>query len=269
MFSKHYTKSFYERVRNGSRRSAEVIVPLVLEFLPVGSVVDIGCGDGTWLSVFRRLGVVDILGIDGEYVDRDLLQVPKECFQAADLTKPFGLRREFDLALSLEVAEHLSPACASSFVKSLTRLAPAVLFSAAIPFQGGNHHINERWPDEWAALFRDHNYVPIDFLRKRVWENDAVDWWYAQNILLFAHPSLLQSNMALNAEFERTNANQLCLVHPRRYLEIIMPARLAASGLREASWLFMVCLRNAVTKRIDSITGKERRAKAYRPGPKN
>src|ERR1039458_216669 len=40
----------------------------------------IGCGDGTWLSVFRKLAVDDILGIDGDYVTRDLLQIPQDRF---------------------------------------------------------------------------------------------------------------------------------------------------------------------------------------------
>jgi hypothetical protein len=212
---------------------------------------------------------MEILGVDGKYVDRQILQVPQDCFESADLTKPFDLGRTFDLAVSLEVAEHLPAASAWGFVNSLTRLAPAILFSAAIPLQGGNHHVNERWPDEWAALFREHDYLPVDLVRKRIWQNDMVAWWYAQNTLLFAHPSLLETNAALKMEFEQTNSSQLRLVHPRRYLEIIMPAKLAASGLREASLLFLVCLRNAVTRRLDWLTGKERRAKAYPPRPKN
>lgn len=93
------------------------MVPLVLQLLPVRSVVDVGCGDGSWLSVFRKLGVTDILGVDGEYVDQDILQIPQDCFQALDLTKPFRLQRAFDLAISLEVAEHLPPDCAPAFVE--------------------------------------------------------------------------------------------------------------------------------------------------------
>src|SRR2546427_1539345 len=103
MRAEHYTKGFFEQIRNGSRRSAEVIVPLVAQLLPVRSVVDIGCGDGTWLRVFRELGVDEILGIDGEYVARELLQIPEDCFDAVDLTKSFHLGRVFDLAMSLEV----------------------------------------------------------------------------------------------------------------------------------------------------------------------
>jgi SAM-dependent methyltransferase len=251
MSGEHYTKRFYEEIRNGSIRSAEVMVPLVLHLLPVHSVVDVGCGDGSWLSVFRKLGVDEILGIDGEYVDRSVLQIPGDRFQVADLTRPFSLARVFDLAISLEVAEHLPAGCASAFVESLCRLAPVVLFSAAIPFQGGNHHINEQWPDKWAELFRNHGYLPVDFIRKRVWQNEAVEWWYAQNALLFAHENLLESNRALKAEFEQTSASQLCLIHPRNYLELVMP------GVRRASRLLLGSVRNVARTRLRPILGRK------------
>ncbi len=197
MDSQFYTKSFYEQMRDGSRQSAEIIVPLVLQLLTVRSVVDVGCGDGNWLAVFRKLGVQDIVGIDGDYVDRELLQIPQDDFLTFDLTKPFSLERVFDLAISLEVAEHLPVECAAPFVESLTRLASLVIFSAAIPFQGGNNHINEQWPDKWAEYFRQHNYVPIDFIRKRVWKNDDVEFWYAQNTLLFARLDVVENSLPL------------------------------------------------------------------------
>jgi SAM-dependent methyltransferase len=267
-----YTQSFYERLRNGATRSAEVIVPLVLQLLPVRNVLDVGCGDGSWLSVFRRLGVEDIFGIDGDYVTGDILQIPQDRFRAVDLTKPFSLGRVFDLAISLEVAEHLPSESALVFVESLARLAPLVLFSAAIPFQGGDDHVNEQWPDTWVALFQKHGYVPVDFIRKRVWQNDSVVWWYAQNMLLFAKANLLENNAALKVEFERTNPNQLSLVHPKQYLalEAVLRARQPASpsGVRAASRLFLVCLRNAVRKRLDWIVGKATRSKGEPPSSK-
>lgn len=236
-------------------------MPLVLQLLPVRSVVDIGCGVGSWLSVFRKLGIDDICGIDGDYVDQDLLQIPPDRFQSFDLTKPFSLGRVFDLAVSLEVAEHLPADCAAVFVACLTRLAPYVLFSAAIPFQGGTHHVNEQWPDNWAGLFREHDYLPVDFIRKRVWQNDGVSWWYAQNTLLFARADLVKSNAALGAEFEKTNPNQLSLVHPRQYLDLETVLRSQQpsppSGVRAASRALLLCLKNAITRRFSLKMKKE------------
>jgi SAM-dependent methyltransferase len=264
VLSRYYTKSFYEEIRDGARRSAEVIVPLVLQFLAVRSVTDVGCGDGSWLSVFQKLGVEDILGIDGKYVTRELLQIPQDRFRAFDLTKSFSLGRVFDLAISLEVAEHLPADCAAGFVESLTRLSPLVLFSAAIPCQGGNHHINEQWPDYWTKLFKKHEYVPVDFLRRRIWQNDSVEWWYAQNTLLFAQSKLLESDATLKTEFERSNLDQLSLVHPKQYLAVESVVRAQQprppSGVRAASRLLLDCLRNSVRKRLESISGKESRS---------
>lgn len=258
--NEYYTKGFFEKLRRGAQRSADVMVPLILELLPVRSVVDIGCGDGTWLATFQKHGVREILGVDGGYVGGELLQIPEKCFQAVDLTKSFKLDRSFDLAVSLEVAEHLSAECAPVFVECLTRLAPFVLFSAAIPFQGGDHHINEQWPDRWAALFKKHDYLAVDFIRKRVWQNDAVEWWYAQNTLLFVKANLLKSNTALKTEFEHTNLNQLCLVHPGKYLEAIVAAQPPVWGVRTALRLLIVCLRDAIRRRIYSILRKEARS---------
>lgn len=257
--SEYYTKTFYEQLRSGAKRSAEIVVPLVLQFLTVRSVVDVGCGDGSWLAVFREHGVKETLGVDGEYVDKSFLQIPQDCFQALDLAKPFGLGRVFDLAVSLEVAEHLPADFAPVFVECLTRLAPVVLFSAAIPFQGGTNHINEQWPEAWAALFREYGYLPVDLVRKRVWHNDAVDWWYAQNILLFARADLIESNPTLKAEFEQTNPSRLALVHPKqylylggRYLEADSRAQkpMLPLGVKAASKYLLICLRNALSSRL-------------------
>jgi SAM-dependent methyltransferase len=255
--SEYYTKSFYEERRAGAAKSAAAIVPLVLQVLPARSVVDVGCGEGDWLAAFQRAGVEDLLGVDGEHVERSRLRIPQRQFQVADLTKPLCIDRVFDLAVSLEVAEHLPADCAPIFVESLVRLAPAVLFSAAIPFQRGIHHINEQWPDTWAEIFKEQNYVPVDLVRKRVWKNEAVDWWYAQNMILFVHPRLLETNAALRTEFQQTNPDQLSLVHPRKYLEVATPPPAPSWGVRGASQLLMASLRNAVRRRVFSILRKE------------
>jgi SAM-dependent methyltransferase len=259
MPSQPYTKSFYERLRSGATRSAEVIAPLVLQLLPVRSVVDIGCGDGSWLAVFAKFGVMEILGIDGDYVDRGLLQIALDRFRTVDLAKPFSLGQTFDLAISLEVAEHLPPDSAALFVESLTTASPAVLFSAAIPFQGGDNHTNEQWPDYWASLFQKRGYLPIDAIRRRIWQNDTVECWYAQNTLLFARADLIERNPALKVELDRTDLGQLSVVHPRQYLymqirhrEVVAAAQEAAppSGVIAATRLLAACLKNAVRKRL-------------------
>jgi SAM-dependent methyltransferase len=240
-----YKEQFFESLRDGARESARAVVPIVLQLVRPTSVVDVGCGDGTWLSVFRELGVGDLLGLDGEYVHRGLLQIAGDQFRAVDLTKPLRVERSFDLAVSLEVGEHLPARYASDFVASLTTLAPAVLFSAAIPFQRGIHHVNEQWPDYWAALFNRQDYLPIDCIRTKIWDDDRVEWWYAQNTILFARADLIENDAILRREHESTNRHQLRLVHPRKYLE--------EGGLREASYCLVAALRRAIRWRVQGL----------------
>ncbi len=239
-----YAAEFYNTIRGGSRRSAQAVVPIVLQLVQPRSIVDVGCGDGTWLAVFREFGVSDTFGLDGDYVDRRLLQIPQDQFRATDLSSPFGLPRTFDLAVSLEVAEHLPPQSAVGFVDSLTQLAPAVLFSAAIPLQGGTQHLNEQWPDYWAALFKARDYLPIDCIRGRIWGNEQVEYWYVQNLLLFARAGCMLENSDLRREFEKTNLRQLALVHPRRFLQPFQ------CGVRDALRLLAQATMDAARQRI-------------------
>jgi SAM-dependent methyltransferase len=220
-----YTDEFYRRHRDVSLRSAREIVPLVLRLVQPRSVVDVGCGIGTWLSVFREHGVRDVCGMDGGWVDTTMLIIPEDRFLAVDLRRPLPVDRRFDLAVSVEVAEHLPDECARTFVDSLTRLAPVVLFSAAIPFQGGTGHINEQWPEYWVKYFSENGYAVVDCIRRTVWQNPNVEWYYAQNALMFVSPDFLMRSPALHDELARTATGQLSLVHPRKYLEAIADMR--------------------------------------------
>jgi SAM-dependent methyltransferase len=226
MLSTEYTRQYYEKNWQGSLRSAKEVIPILLELVRPRRVIELGCGVGAWLSVLRSCGIEDVLGVDGDYVDKEQLLIPRERFLPFDLEKPFRIDEGFDLAISLEVAEHLPRSCAETLVDSLIRLAPVVLFSAAIPFQGGTHHLNEQWPDFWAAIFRRHEFVSIDCIRKRVWQNNRVDWWYAQNTLLYAKADLVGQSAALREAFERSSISQLSLIHPAKYLEAVDPERI-------------------------------------------
>ena len=214
-----YDEEFYRKLQDGARSSARAIVPIVMDMLAPRSVIDLGCGVGTWLGVFREDGVEDVTGVDGHYVKADMLEIPRDRFVAADLKEPFAIGRRFDLACSMEVAEHLPPERSEEFVDTLVKLAPAVLFSAAIPHQGGAEHINERWQDEWAAMFQKRGYMPVDCIRRRVWSDARVEYWYAQNMLLYVRPEVAQAHPKIQREYEAVGAAQLAIVHPKRYLE--------------------------------------------------
>ncbi|MBU1159680.1 class I SAM-dependent methyltransferase [Patescibacteria group bacterium] len=214
----NYTSQYYYRQQEGSKESAKEIIPLILKLISPKSVIDVGCGVGTWLAVFKERGIEDILGIDGDYVDKKLLQIPPEKFLSFDLKKSLKLDRKFDLVVCLEVAEHLPEKSAENFIKSLAELGPIVLFSAAVPFQGGRNHINEQWPEYWQKIFEKYNYVAVDALRGKIWKNDKIEYWYRQNILFFVDKNYLDKNQILKEEYKKTNLNQISIIHPELYI---------------------------------------------------
>ena len=183
-----YNNEFYENRHKNTLYSAETILSIVQEIIPeIKSAVDLGCGVGTWLSVIEKRGATEICGIDGNWVNKDYLEIQKDNFIENDFSKDVNpnIGRTFDLAISLEVAEHLPSNSAEGFVSSLTNLSEVVLFSAAIPRQGGVGHINEQWADYWITLFENRGYVAIDIIRKRIWKDESIPRWYRQNALVF------------------------------------------------------------------------------------
>jgi SAM-dependent methyltransferase len=228
-----YSERFFADHEAGARRSAGVVVPLVVDLLAPASVVDVGCGLGTWLSVFREHGVEDVVGVDGAYVDRDSLAIPADRFLARDLTEPLDLGRSFDLAVSLEVAEHLPERAAQTFVDSLARLAPAILFSAAIPEQDGAGHVYGQWPSFWRGLFAPRGLRLVDCVRTEIWSNDAVEFWYRQNMLLFVQPEVVEGRTHLQAEL--SVRRPLDVVHPAHWSQVMHQARLDREAAARAS----------------------------------
>lgn len=187
----HYDALFYRYQREGSLRSARVVLPLVVKACAINSVLDIGCGAGAWLSVAHSLGLQDIAGVDGNYVDRSLLLIDATKFTPCDISKPFDAGRSFDLVQCLEVAEHVPTESARTLVSNIVRHGRLVMFSAAVPGQGGENHINEQPYDYWRNLFALHGYRLFDFVRSRVAKNREVEPWYRYNLMLFAHDSVI------------------------------------------------------------------------------
>jgi SAM-dependent methyltransferase len=186
---------FYHDERVESNRSAEVIVPIVYQLLQPSSVVDLGCGSGSFLYQFKRKGVPKVLGLDGPWANRSVIQQY--------------------LAINLEVAEHLSASSADRHVQNLVHLSDVILFSAAIPGQGGQNHLNEQWPGYWAEKFRAHDYYFHDILRPLIWGNPQVAYWYQQNVFLAVKKGI-EPDLSLIDSFK--NAMQIMdCVHPAVY----------------------------------------------------
>lgn len=193
-------------------RAANEVVPFIINLLNPTSVVDVGCGLATWLKVFKDNDVLDILGIDGDYVDKKMLKIDLKNFEELDLEKLYISKRKFDLAISLEVAEHLNPSAADVFIETLTGLSNIIIFSAAIPYQGGQNHINEQKPSYWIEKFEKRGFELYDILRPQFWNNSNIDSWYRQNILLFTSQENLKNKFATFKSFYGSY-----LVHPETF----------------------------------------------------
>lgn len=170
--------------------AANQIIPYLLDKIEIKSVLDIGTGLGTWLAVFLEHGINDVLGMDGDHVDKKLLAIPESKFRIHDLRERFDLKRAYDLVLSLEVIEHIEPEFEDIFFDNIIKHSETVLFSAAIPGQGGQNHFNEKWQSYWIQKFEKAGYTYFDPIRPLFWNNYQVDWWYRQNILLFSRREL-------------------------------------------------------------------------------
>jgi len=247
-----YQSAYQHHLRDErTRASANAVADVLLDFVSPRSVIDLGCGVGTWLDVFRQRGAEQICGLDDESVFPQLV-IDHDDFLPCDLTNPPSLNGDWDLALCLEVAEHLPPQAAAKFVGFLTRLSPLVLFSAAVPGQGGVGHLNEQWPDYWTNLFAAHAFIPLDVVRWRVWNNASVLPWYAQNTLLFARESHVSAHGVDSADCETSAPPGV--VHPR-----LFERRIAALS-QEPSAGLKTRLRRKCHKWARGVFGGEPRA---------
>jgi methyltransferase family protein len=230
-----YDRAYYNYINDGSMRSAEVLLPIVTRHLAVRSVADFGAGQGVWLSVWRRLGVTDLTALDGAYVDQDALFVPKPSFVATDLSQQVRLGRTFDLVQSLEVAEHLPAVAAEQFVDNLVTHSSIVLFSAAVPGQGGEHHVNEQPYSYWRQLFSDRGYVMFDLVRPFLLGRRIVEPWYRFNTFVYIARERLATLPEAIRAFQIDSHGEIADVSPFSYRVRKMAVRMlpfrAVTGL--------------------------------------
>ena len=189
MIEHQYGHDFYDYIDAGSRRSARAVAGLLLPQMNIASLLDIGAGHGAWAAEWLSAGVKDVVAVDGDYVSLHQLAIPTRNFIAHDLATPLILKRKFDLVQTLEVAEHLPHAKADQFVDNLVAHGDVILFSAAVPHQGGEHHVNEQPPEYWRAKFAKRGYAVFDFVRPGLVDKDGVMAWYRFNSYVYANPA--------------------------------------------------------------------------------
>lgn len=210
-----YGDDFYVNLSAGSSSSAAIILRLLFEHYQPDSVIDIGCGQGAWLAAAEQLGVKSLHGMDGDWVNEEKLLSKNIHFSSVNFDRKMpALQEKYDLCLSLEVAERIDEAHAQSFIALLCEASDVVLFSAAIKHQGGTNHVNEQWQSYWVELFDQNGFDCFDIFRRQVWNNEAVEAWYRQNVLLFVHR---ETSHIDTANLNGHNNLMLDLAHPLIY----------------------------------------------------
>lgn len=206
-----YEKSMFIDRHKNSFEAAKVLLKLMKdEFPDIEKVLDVGCGVGTFLKTANDMGISFTQGMDGPWVDKELLQIPQKDFFEVDLNYLPVFKESFDLVICLEVAEHLAENNAEALVKFLTEHAEIILFSAAVPGQGGENHINEQWQSYWADIFSKFAFQPVDLIRPKIWDHLNVSYWYRQNTLVYVSDSRMSKIFPINPTLD--------IVHPEMYM---------------------------------------------------
>ncbi|BDU52026.1 methyltransferase domain-containing protein [Limnohabitans sp. INBF002] len=209
-----YNVDFYEKMSGGAEASAKIMLPSFFQLISPKVIIDLGCGVGCWLRVAKKLGCTAVLGFDGAYVNKNQLQIDESEFFSVDLLQDTPDVHKADLALCMEVAEHLPASRADAIVKFLCASADVVLFGAAIPGQGGAHHINEQWQSYWVEKFSNKGFSHSIKIRDEFWNDQNVAVWYKQNSLVFIN----SSRADLLEKFEvQTSQGIIDVVHPDLY----------------------------------------------------
>jgi len=166
-----------------ARRVLAVLLDLI-EF--PRSVVDLGGNTGAWCKAFKEAGATRVLCIDHPGVRSDRMMIEENEFMPCDLRAALPEPVPCDMALCLEVLEHLPAAAGEAALDFLTQSAPLVLFSAGVPGQPGWEHINSRPPSYWKDAFQRRGFERFDIIRPRILGDTSLPFWYRQNIFLFA-----------------------------------------------------------------------------------
>jgi SAM-dependent methyltransferase len=221
-----------------NQTSSDIIVPDIIKMLSPSSVIDIGCGTGNWLSSFKKNGVKNIKGIDSSKYRSDLMQIDENEYIQSDLKLKFQCEYKFDLALCLEFAEHIEEDYSAQLIQCLVASSDKIIFSAAVPNQGGTGHVNEQWPSYWVKQFKKYEYDCYDVFRAKYWDDERIQFWYRQNLLLFTSK---KSNIP-NLQF----GSGLDLIHPNLYLQNMEYFQAELNKLKQNKNILKLFYRKAV-----------------------
>jgi SAM-dependent methyltransferase len=210
--NKLYSKDFYIQRERNTGYAASTILEILFKKIKINSALDLGCGNGVWLSELEKRGVSKTIGVDGPWVPRDLYLSNNEFIEHNFIDDKFEIQEKFDVVISLEMFEHIPQKRANELIETISSITDCVLFSAAIPNQGGNGHINEQWLSHWVELFRAQGFYLDDTLRPVIWNDFKIPYWYRQNIVLFDRNQREEQHFPID------------IIHPETLIEKTSPS---------------------------------------------
>ena len=186
-----YSARYYQMlVEPYARKSVTQMADSIVKTFHPASVIDVGCGSGALLVGLRKLGVRRLIGLDAAEAGLDIARARGLDVRKFDIaTDRWSGGERFDIAVSMETAEHLPKDAADRYVELLCSLAPVVIFTAAHPGQGGIGHLNEQPPEYWIELFKAHGFqlaekTVADW--QTAWTTAGVANFYTRNLMVFA-----------------------------------------------------------------------------------
>ena len=200
-----------KKYRKRNMRSPRVILDILFKFYQPKTAIDVGCALCCWTEVLKSHGIT-VTAIDGEWYDKESVEIADN-FICHNLNNGVLKIDKVDLAICLEVAEHVEATHAKDLVETLTGASDVILFSAAIPKQGGQGHVNEQWMTYWKEMFEERDYLFADIIRPVIWTNKDVEVWYRQNTVMFIHKDKYQGILDDYKKCGFEN-NMINVVHP-------------------------------------------------------
>lgn len=243
-----YNKKFFDYIDNQSFESAKIILNEVRKLINFNSVIDVGCGTGSWLRAAHTLSEkINSIGIDGEYA-KNTFKCKEAQFISFDLEQNFENKINYksDLVICMEVAEHLKPDRSTTFIENLCNFSDIILFGAAVKHQRGTLHINEQPQSYWIDKFKKNNYSPYYLPRKKLWTNDKIinTPYYVSNSFLFVRDG--NTSLEKLLKFKVRDDDVVDIVHPV-YLDWLQDKN---SPFRTHLYYFLPSLYKAIKRRF-------------------
>ena len=186
--------------------------------IPFKSMCDLGCGPGYWVNVACKMGIEDAMGYDIPIAGGQKRLIEASHLVECDLSELYDFGRRFDLAVSTEVIEHIPQGKEGTFIANCCAASDFVLFSGAIPYQGGVGHVNEHWLEHWNSFFKSNGYVCFDLFREKFWYDPRIQYYYRQNTVFYVHCSRVDE---LHSKGLNSTSQPQTRIHPEMIIQCV------------------------------------------------